>query len=83
MKITLTDISIAVIILQNISKAESGDGMLIIELPQNITLTIDYSGNNLESRCIQIDINGHCIKRWKGGEIAPDEIEKCLKNRVN
>lgn len=83
MKITLTDINIAMIILQNISKAEYGDGVFTIELPKNITLKIDYTGNDLDSRCIQIIYKGMLVKDWNGRNIVIDEIENCLKNSIN
>lgn len=82
MNVTLTDIEIAIIILRNITKATTGEGLLTMSLPNNITLTIDYRGDNLSSRCIQIYFNAKRIGEWKGGDIMVEEIESCLRNKI-
>ena len=80
MKIELTDINVALCIIQNISKSERGDGKLTIDLFNNSCIvTINYNGDELKARTISIESPHAVTKEWIGGEIAFEEIEKHLR----
>ena len=80
MEIYLTDVSIANLIIANLTKSTRGDGKLRITLPKDYYVLIEY-GNDIAgrlNRTISINSNAGNVKTWKNGDILLTEIEKCL-----